>query len=177
MRVTRDQIVTLMQVLWCNDTARYRPIWEHACANLIFKCVMLPSQKLGSNHDVLRLVMSFCLFLPLSYNMESLSRDPVSLEATSVGSNFRSPQRCRHETAIYNAVCPMHAACKMIIAMVLKRTYNVVSLLKCAPMLSMSCGSPPLEPEDSRFVLPGKSPESRELMHAVVIQTAQEMVT
>ena len=92
-----------------------------------------------------------------NYNMESLSSDPVSLEATPVGSNFRSPQRCRHETAIYDAVRPMHAACKMIIALVLKRTYNLDSLLKYAPMLSMSCGSPPLEPEDSRFVLPGQS--------------------
>ena len=91
MRVTRDQIVTLMEVVWCNDTACYRPIWERACANLIFKCVMLPSQKLGSNQDVLRLVM---------------------LVATT-----------------------------------------------------------PLKLEDAHFVLPEQSPESREVMHAIVVQT------
>ena len=93
MRVTRDQIVTRMQEIWCDDTARNRPIWERACANLIFKCVMLPSQKLGSNQDMLRLVMSL-----------------------------------------------------------------LVSIT-------------PLELEDARFVLPGQSPESREVMHAIVIHT------
>ena len=90
MRVTRDQIVTLMQVIWCNDTARYRPIWERACANLIFECVMVPSQKSG-----------------------------------------------------------------------------------CASLghVSLLVSTTPLEPEDSRFVLLGQSPESREVMHAIVIQT------
>ena len=61
-----------------------------------------------------RISVKSCCPCSCFFAMESLSSDPVSLEATSVGSNFRSPQRCRHESAIYDAVRPMHAACKMI---------------------------------------------------------------
>ena len=43
----------------------------------------------------------------------------------------------------------------------------------CASLghFSLLVSTTPLEPEDSRFVLPGQSPESREVMHAIVIHT------
>ena len=98
MRGTRDQIVTRMQMVWCDDTARYRPIWERACANLIFKCVMLPSQKIGSNQDVLRLVMSLCLFLQLRS-----SRRTRVLSHTWTGSSVtRSHARYRYTNWLRN---------------------------------------------------------------------------
>ena len=37
--------------------------------------------------------------------------------------------------------------------------------------VSLLVSTTPLELEDARFVLPGQSPESREVMHAIVIQT------